>query len=72
LPDTEIWILKDRDMASGKPTTEQDRQDYLQNNDDSHRVLKRFEIENCLFDKTVLQNTARQRIGCLIAASMIL
>ena len=55
LPDTEILILKDRDMASGKPTTEQDRQDYLQYNDDSHRVLKRFEIENYLFDKSVLQ-----------------
>ena len=55
LPDTEFLILKDRDMASGKPTTEEDRQDYLSNNDYSHRVLKRFEIENYLFDKSVLQ-----------------
>ena len=56
LPDTEIWILKDRDMASGKTTNENDRQDYLQMNTGEHRVLNRFEIENYLFDKSVLRN----------------
>ena len=52
----EILVLKDRDMASGKVTTESDRQDYLNNNPTNHRVLKRFEIENYLFDKEVLKN----------------
>lgn len=53
--DLEIFVLKDRDMASGKNTTENDRQVYLQNNPDYHRVLKRWEIENYLFDKEVLK-----------------
>ncbi|GEO14019.1 hypothetical protein MAE02_17150 [Microvirga aerophila] len=51
----EIWVLKDRDMASGKPTSEKDRILYLQNNEDNHRVLRRWEIENYLYDKEVLQ-----------------
>lgn len=54
-PDVEILVLKDRDMASGKVTTEADRQEYLNNNPGNHRVLKRFEIENYLFDKEVLE-----------------
>lgn len=53
--DVEILVLKDRDMASGKETTEADRQEYLQNNPKNHRVLKRFEIENYLYDKEVLK-----------------
>jgi AAA15 family ATPase/GTPase len=53
-PAIEIWILKDRDMASGKPTSEHDRQMYLQNNEVSHRVLRRWEIENYLYDEEVL------------------
>lgn len=53
--DVEILVLKDRDMASGKDTTEDDRQLYLSNNPQNHRVLKRFEIENYLFDKEVLE-----------------
>ena len=53
-PDLEIWVFKDRDMASGKTTTEQDRQEYLKINPDNHRVMKRWEIENYLFDKEVL------------------
>lgn len=52
--DLEILVLKDRDMASGKNTTEHDRQIYLHNNPTYHRVLKRWEIENYLFDKEVL------------------
>lgn len=51
----EIWVLKDRDMASGKATSEEDRQTYLRLNSQNHRVLKRFEIENYLFDKEVLK-----------------
>lgn len=51
----QIDVLKDRDMASGKDTSEKDRQLYLTNNPDNHRVLKRWEIENYLYDKEVLQ-----------------
>ena len=58
--DVEIWVLKDRDMASGKDTTEADRQEYLKNNSTNHRVLKRFEIENYLFDKEVLKEYCAQ------------
>lgn len=53
--DIDILVLKDRDMASGKKTTEQDRLVYLNNNPINHRVLKRFEIENYLYDKEVLK-----------------
>lgn len=59
-PDIEILVLKDRDMASGKETDEADRQEYLSNNPQNHRVLKRFEIENYLFDKEVLSNYCLQ------------
>jgi hypothetical protein len=55
LPDLEVLVLKDRDMASGKPTSENDRQIYLRTNPRSHRVLKRWEIENYLYDKEVLR-----------------
>lgn len=55
LPTVEFLVLKDRDMASGKNTTEKDRQLYLQNNEENHRVLKRWEIENYLYDKDVLK-----------------
>lgn len=51
----EILVLKDRDMSSGKPNDENDRQVYLQNNPQNHRVLKRWEIENYLYDKEVLK-----------------
>lgn len=54
-PTVDIWVLKDRDMASGKPTTENDRQVYLKTNPVNHRVLKRWEIENYLYDKDVLK-----------------
>jgi len=55
LPETEILVLKDRDMGSGKIVTEEGRQEYLSLNLDSHRVLGRYELENYLFDKAVLQ-----------------
>lgn len=54
-PDIEIWVCKDRDMASGKDTTEADRQHYLDLNPTNHRVIKRWELENYLFDKEVLK-----------------
>ena len=50
----EILVLKDRDMASGRLTTEAERQTYLSNNPTNHRVLTRWEIENYLFEKEVL------------------
>ena len=53
--DVEILVLKDRDMASGKLVSENDRRIYLETNRDYCRVLKRFEIENYLYDKTVLK-----------------
>jgi AAA15 family ATPase/GTPase len=55
-PDLEIWVLKDRDMASGKATNEKDRQIYLSTNPENHRVLRRWEIENYLYDKEVLRS----------------
>lgn len=54
-PTVEILVLKDRDMASGKETKESDRQQYLKTNPNNHRVLKRWEIENYLYDKEVLK-----------------
>lgn len=54
-PTIEILVLKDRDMASGKDTDENDRHAYLKTNPPFHRVLKRWEIENYLYDKTVLK-----------------
>ena len=53
-PTVDILVLKDRDMASGKGTDENDRQVYFKNNPANHRVLKRWEIENYLYDKVVL------------------
>ncbi len=53
--DIEILVLKDRDVSSGKPNTENDRQLYLQNNQQNFRIMKRWEIENYLFDKEVLK-----------------
>lgn len=53
--DIEVLVLKDRDMSSGRQNTEKERQDYLKNNPSNHRVLKRWEIENYLFDKEVLK-----------------
>jgi hypothetical protein len=55
LPALEIFVLKDRDISSGSFTTENDRQVYLDNNPISHRILKRWEIENYLYDKCVLR-----------------
>lgn len=51
----EILVFKDRDISSGKPTSENDRQIYLKTNPRNHRVMRRWEIENYLFDKNVLR-----------------
>ena len=59
-PSVEILVLKDRDIASGKDVTERDRQIYLSNNGSNHRVLKRYEIENYLYDKEVLKKYCEQ------------
>ncbi len=53
--DIEILVFKDRDVSSGKPNDENDRQLYLQNNPTNYRIMKRWEIENYLYDKEVLQ-----------------
>lgn len=50
----EILVLKDRDISSGRANTESERQIYLSTNPIYHRVLKRWEIENYLYDKEVL------------------
>jgi predicted ATPase len=52
--DIEILVLKDRDMASGMIAGNHAREIYLKNNPENHRVLGRFELENYLYDKSVL------------------
>ncbi len=54
-PNMEIWVFKDRDMASGRLISEKERQEYLANQDARFRVMKRWEIENYLFDEEVLR-----------------
>lgn len=51
----EILVIKDRDISSGRMNNENDRQVYLQNNHKRFRILKRWEIENYLFDKEILK-----------------
>lgn len=53
--DIEILVLKDRDVSSGRLNTEKDRQIYLGTNPQHFRIMKRWEIENYLFDKEVLK-----------------
>ena len=55
-PNLEIWVCKDRDMSSGVSNDENDRQLYLKTNPENHRVIKRWELENYLFDKEVLSS----------------
>ena len=54
--DIEILVLKDRDVSSGKKNDENDRQVYLKTNPSHFRIMKRWEIENYLFDKEVLKS----------------
>lgn len=50
----EILVFKDRDVSSGRQNDENDRQVYLKTNPKHFRIMKRWEIENYLFDKEVL------------------
>ncbi len=52
--DIEIFVFKDRDVSSGRQNDENDRQVYLKANPNYFRIMKRWEIENYLFDKEVL------------------
>lgn len=61
LPAVEVLILKDRDMASGKFTTQIDRGEYLKKNGNSHRLLDRWEIENYLFDPEILRKYCQKK-----------
>lgn len=54
LPSLEILILKDRDSGSGRCVSAHERELYLNNNRDHHRMLNRWEIENYLFSKDAL------------------
>lgn len=54
-PDLEIWVCKDRDMSSGVLNNEDDRKQYLTLNSSNHRVIKRWELENYIYDKSVLK-----------------
>lgn len=54
MPDLDIWVFKDRDIASGKSVSEEDRLETLKLGNDNLRIMKRWEIENYLFDKEVL------------------
>lgn len=42
-------------MSSGILNNEDDRQQYLKLNNNNHRVIKRWELENYLYDKSVLK-----------------
>jgi energy-coupling factor transporter ATP-binding protein EcfA2 len=53
--DVKLYLLKDRDEK-----TESERENFL-NSDTSHRMLKRREIENYLFDKEILQIFCSQK-----------
>ena len=53
--DVEILVFKDRDVSSGRINDENDRQIYLENNPKHFRIMKRWEIENYLYDKEVLK-----------------
>lgn len=56
-----IWVFKDRDVSSGKPNDEDDRQSYLENNPENYRIMKRWEIENYLYDKEVLKSYCKTK-----------
>jgi AAA15 family ATPase/GTPase len=55
IQDVEVLIFKDRDAASGKIADENQRQIYLKTNPTNHRIMRRFELENYLYDKEVLK-----------------
>lgn len=57
--DVDLLVFKDRDVSSGKANTEADRLLYLENNPQNFRIMKRWEIENYLFDKEVIKAYCR-------------
>jgi len=61
LSDLSILIFKDRDFASGKITTQKDRESYLSAHPGNHRIMLRWEIENYLFDSDVLHAFCKSR-----------
>ncbi len=52
--DLDISVLKDRDMGSGKFISEEERLKFISETDYLN-ILKRWEIENYLYDKEVLE-----------------
>lgn len=50
----DILILKDLDSNSGKPVDLEFRNLYLSSSPKNHKMLSRYEIENYLYDKEVL------------------
>lgn len=57
----EIFILKDLDSNSGKPVGNSFRNEYLSTHNKNHKMLKRFEIENYLYDKEILSAYCKDR-----------
>ena len=57
--DLEILVLSDRDVESGRTTTEVDRQVHLKGSG-NRRMPKRREIENYLYDEEVLKKYAER------------
>jgi len=52
--DLEILVLKDRDIGSGKFISEEERLETIKKIDYLH-IIKRWEVENYLYDKEVLK-----------------
>ena len=50
-----ILVLKDMDNESGKEVNSETREKYLNQDRENYRILNRFEIENYLFDKEILE-----------------
>ena len=56
ISDVEILVLRDRDFENEKIYSLEDRENYLSKMENKNkRMLKRFEIENYLFDKEILK-----------------
>lgn len=53
--DLNILVLKDRDIGSGKFISQEQREECLKKNN-YLRIIKRWEIENYLYDKEVLKS----------------
>ena len=60
LVDLDILVLKDLDFASGQKPTEAQRRAYLSSNPNHFRVLQRWELENYLYDREVLERYCKK------------